>query len=156
MIVCNSMYYPFPPQYVYFRMGVRQAEMVKSRLFRFTLDEVRHRHCFLECRGLYQTPDKHGQTIIINPKLDSILKVDQDTFLTQVAMASAEEYDVFKRLVAREWQEQEQQQRGSIEAESDDDDDDVEEEDEEDEETGGKNGYRKRTKKRQWKRDWSN
>lgn len=142
------MYQPVPSQYVHFRMGVRQAEMVKSRLFRFTLDEVRHRHCFLERRGLYQTPDKHGQTIIINPKLDSILNVDEDTFLTQVAKASAEEYDVFKRLMAREWQEQEQQQ-GSIKVDSDDD---VEEEDE-DEENEGKNGYRKRTKKRKSKRD---
>uniref|UniRef100_A0A3Q3XLR5 Mitochondrial transcription termination factor 4 n=1 Tax=Mola mola TaxID=94237 RepID=A0A3Q3XLR5_MOLML len=130
-------------QYVYFRMGVKQAEMVKSRLFRFTLDEVRQRHCFLERRGLYQTPDKNGQTIIINPKLDGILHVDQDTFLTQVAKASAEEYDVFKRLMAREWREEEQQS-GGLEADSDD-----EEEDEEDEETGGKSGYRKRTKKRQ-------
>lgn len=128
-------------QYVYFRMGVKQAEMVKSRLFRFTLDEVRHRHSFLERRGLYQTPDKKGQTIIINPKLDSILNIDQDTFLTHVAMASAEEYDVFKRLMAREWQEQEQQQ-GGIKANSD-----AEEEDEEDEETGGKSGYTKRRKK---------
>ncbi|XP_070775596.1 transcription termination factor 4, mitochondrial [Enoplosus armatus] len=127
-------------QYAYFRMGVKQAEMVKSRLFRFTLDEVRHRHSFLERRGLYQTPDKKGQTIIINPKLDSILNIDRDAFLTHVAMASAEEYDVFQRLMAREWQEQEQQQ-DHIEADSDD------EEDEEDEETGGKSGYRKRRKK---------
>ncbi|XP_038574119.1 transcription termination factor 4, mitochondrial [Micropterus salmoides] len=130
-------------QYVYFRMGVKQAEMVKSRLLRFTLDEVRHRHSFLERRGLYQTPDKKGQTIIINPKLDSILNIDQDTFLTHVAMASAEEYDVFKRLMAREWQEQEQRQ-GGIKANSDAEE---EEEDEEDEETGGKSGYTKRRKK---------
>ncbi|KAF1383915.1 hypothetical protein PFLUV_G00136790 [Perca fluviatilis] len=131
-------------QYVYFRMGVKQKEMVKSRLFRFTLDEVRCRHCFLERRGLYQTPDKKGQTLILNPKLDSILSVDQDTFLTHVANASAEEYDVFKRLMAREWQEEEQQQ-GSIEVDSDDDDDD--DEDKEEEETIGKSGYRKRRKK---------
>ncbi|XP_070700964.1 transcription termination factor 4, mitochondrial [Pempheris klunzingeri] len=131
-------------QYVYFRMGVKQAEMVKSRLFRFTLDEVRHRHCFLERRGLYQTPDKKGQTTIVNPKLESILNADQKTFLTQVAMASAEEYDVFKRLVAREWQKEERQQ-GGFEANSDDDDD--EEEDEEDAEAEGKSAYRKRRKK---------
>ncbi|XP_037644476.1 transcription termination factor 4, mitochondrial [Sebastes umbrosus] len=131
-------------QYVYFRMGVKQAEMVKSRLFRFTLDEVRCRHCFLERRGLYQTPDKKGQTIILNPKLDNILSVDQDTFITHVADASAEEYDVFRRLMAREWLEEEQQQ-GSIEADSDDDED--EEEDEEDEENRGRSGYRKRKRK---------
>lgn len=142
-----------PPQYVYFRMGVKQAEMVKSRLFRFTLDEVRCRHCFLERRGLYQTPDKKGQTIIINPKLESILKADQDTFLTEVAKASAEEYDVFQRLMAREWKEEEQHY-GSIEANSsdydydyDDADDDEEEEEEDEDENSGRSGYRKRRKK---------
>uniref|UniRef100_A0AAQ4QKV6 Mitochondrial transcription termination factor 4 n=1 Tax=Gasterosteus aculeatus aculeatus TaxID=481459 RepID=A0AAQ4QKV6_GASAC len=111
-------------QYVYFRMGVKQAEMVKSRLFRYTLDEVRSRHSFMERRGLYQTPDKKGQTIIINPKLDSILNVDQDTFLTDVAKASAEEYEVFRRLLAREWQEEERL-HGTVEADSDDDDEDA-------------------------------
>ncbi|XP_022610913.1 transcription termination factor 4, mitochondrial-like [Seriola dumerili] len=129
-------------QYVYFRMGVKQAEMVKSRLFRFTLEDVRCRHCFLERRGLYQTPDKKGQTTIANPILDSILSANQDTFLTAVAKASPEEYEVFQRLIAREWQGQEY---GIIEADSDDYE--GEEEDEEDEETGGKAGYRKRRKK---------
>ncbi|XP_010793655.1 transcription termination factor 4, mitochondrial [Notothenia coriiceps] len=132
-------------QYVYYRMGVKQADMVKSRLFRYTLEEVRCRHCFLERRGLYQTPDKKGQTTIINSKLDSILKIDLDTFLTDVANGSAEEYEVFQRLMAREWQEEEQLQ-GSIEADSDDDEEE-DEEDEEDEETSGKSAYRKRRKR---------
>uniref|UniRef100_A0A673AND1 Mitochondrial transcription termination factor 4 n=1 Tax=Sphaeramia orbicularis TaxID=375764 RepID=A0A673AND1_9TELE len=115
-------------QYVYFRMGVKQAEMVKSKLFRFTLNEVRSRHCFLERRGLYQTPDKKGQTLIVNPKLNSILTVDQDTFLAQVAKASAEEYDVFQRLMAREWQAEEHQE--NFEAVSDDDEEEKDEENE--------------------------
>ncbi|XP_068594329.1 transcription termination factor 4, mitochondrial [Cebidichthys violaceus] len=136
-------------QYVYFRMGVKQAEMVKSRLFRFPLDEVRRRHCFLERRGLYETPDKKGQTVVLNPKLDGILSVDRDAFLAHVADASAEEYEVFGRLLAREWQEEERR-HGSIEADSGDDEEEEEEEeeeDEEDEETGGKGGYRKRRTK---------
>ncbi|GAA6234789.1 transcription termination factor 4, mitochondrial [Lates japonicus] len=132
-------------QYVYFRMGVKQAEMIKSRLFRFALDEIRCRHCFLERRGLYQTPDKKGQTVIINPQLDSILSADQDTFLRTIAKASAEEYEVFQRLMDREWQEEEKMY-GSFEADSDDDTEE-EEEDEEDEETGGKSGYKRRRKK---------
>ena len=130
-------------------MGVKQQEMVKSRLFRYTLDEVRHRHSFLERRGLYQTPDKKGQTVILNPKLDSILSVDQSTFLADVALASAEEYDVFKRLMAREWHEQEQDW-DRIEADSDDDkeeEDDDDDDDDEEEETGGRSAYRKRRKK---------
>ncbi|XP_054452468.1 transcription termination factor 4, mitochondrial [Anoplopoma fimbria] len=113
----NMVQLEYKFQYVYFRMGIKQAEMVKSRLFRFTLDEVRCRHCFLERRGLYQTPDKKGQTIIINPKLDSILVFDKDIFLTDVANASAEEYEVFSKMLAKEWQEEERQ-HGSIEADS--------------------------------------
>ncbi|CAK6969508.1 transcription termination factor 4%2C mitochondrial [Scomber scombrus] len=129
-------------QYVYFRMGIKQTEMLKTRLFRFTLDEVRCRHTFLERRGLYQTPDKKGQTAVINPKLDSVLNIDLDTFLSNVAKASAEEYDVFQRLMAREWQEQEHY--GKIEADSDDKE---EEDDDEEEETRGKSGYSKRKNK---------
>lgn len=149
LIAChfNNVYHLLSPQYAYFRMGVKQAEMIKSRLFRFTLDELRFRHCFLERRGLYETPDKKGQTVNINPKLESILNVSEDTFLTDVAMASAEEYDVFKRLMAREWRE-EQEQMGSIEAERDDDDDnDDDEEEEEDEKAQGKSAYMKRKKR---------
>lgn len=140
------------PQYVYFRMGVKQAQMVKSRLFRHTLDDVRCRHMFLERQGLYQTPDKKGQTTIINPKLDSIINVDQETFVADVAQASAEEYDVFQRLLAREWKEEEY---GSIEAYCDDyekNDDNYEDydddDDDEEEKTRGKNGYKKKKKKK--------
>ncbi|XP_012709103.2 transcription termination factor 4, mitochondrial [Fundulus heteroclitus] len=137
-------------QYVYFRMGVKQAEMVKCRLFRSTVDEVRCRHTFLERRGLYQTPDKKGQTTIMNPKLDSVLNLDREAFVADVAQASAEEYDVFQKLLAREWKEEELE-RGNIEADSDDDDDDGEEEEEdeeeeEEEETRGKSGYKKKRK----------
>lgn len=117
-------------------MGIKQSEMVKCRLFRFTLDEVQNRHCFLERRGLYETPDKKGQSTIVNPKFSSILSVDQDTFLTQVAMASSEEYDVFQRLMSREWQEEDLQ--GDFEPSSDD----------EEEEIMGKIGYMKKKKKK--------
>ncbi|XP_061776144.1 transcription termination factor 4, mitochondrial isoform X1 [Nerophis ophidion] len=132
-------------QYVYFRMGVKQSEMVKNKLFGFSLDELRCRHCFLERRGLYQTPDKKGQTTIINPKLDSILNVSLDTFLTLVAqVASSEEYDVFQRLMAREWQEEERHY-GDVQAESDEEE---EEEDDDDDDFEGKDSYRKRKKRR--------
>lgn len=126
-------------------MGVKQAEMVKCRLFRFSLDNVRCRHTFLERRGLYQTPDKKGQTTIINPKLDGILNVDEATFIADVAQASPEEYDVFQKLLAREWKEEEFE-HGSIESYSEDDEEDEEEDDEEEEETRGKSGYNKKKK----------
>ncbi|XP_056149606.1 transcription termination factor 4, mitochondrial [Lampris incognitus] len=133
-------------QYVYFRMGIKQEEMVKTRLFRFSLEEVRCRHCFLERRGLYDTPDKNGQTRILNPKLSSILNVDLDSYLTDVAKASVEEYNVFQKMMVREWQEEEQQQK-EMTSDSDDDDEEEEEEEELDEEQGGASGYVKRRRK---------
>ncbi|KAG7263957.1 hypothetical protein CRUP_024291 [Coryphaenoides rupestris] len=91
-------------QYVYFRMGVKQAEIVRHKLFRYTLEEVRQRHCFLERRGLYQTPDKKGQTFIENPKLSQ-------TYLAHIALATAEEYDIFGKMMEREWQEEDEEWR---------------------------------------------
>ncbi|XP_028822782.1 transcription termination factor 4, mitochondrial [Denticeps clupeoides] len=84
-------------QYAYFRMGAKQADMVKAKLFRVSLDELRSRHCFLEHRGLYQTPNKKGQTLIINPKLKDFLGVPEEMFLTEVAKATKEEFDIFCR-----------------------------------------------------------
>ncbi|KAJ8270180.1 hypothetical protein GJAV_G00111270 [Gymnothorax javanicus] len=126
-------------QYAYFRMGLGQAEIVKSGLFRVSLEEVRCRHGFLERRGLYQTPDKKGQTCIVNPKLKDFLAVPEDTFLSNVAKsATREEYEVFQKLIEREMREEEKP-----------DFSDGEEEDEEDSESeeGGSAGYRKRKKK---------
>ncbi|XP_061695199.1 transcription termination factor 4, mitochondrial isoform X2 [Syngnathoides biaculeatus] len=128
-------------QYAYFQMGVKQAEMVKHRLFRSSLEELRQRHAFLERRGLYQTPDKNGQTLVVNPKLDRVLDADLDSFLANAADASAEEYDVFRRLLARELQEEER--RYGDESGDDDDDDSDEDEDE----TEGKASYRNRKRK---------
>lgn len=121
-------------------MGVKQAEMVKSKLFRVTLEEVRCRHSFLERRGLYQTPDKKGQTLIVNPKLKDILAVTEETYLADIAMATQEEFKVFQKLMAREWQEEDDEQERDMGADSDDDDEDEDEED-------MKSGYRQRRKK---------
>ena len=131
-------------------MGVKQAEMVKSKLFRFSLEEVRCRHCFLERRGLYQTPDKKGQTLAENPKLSQILHLDSEAYLTHVARATAEEYDTFGKMMEREWQEEERRERDTG-ADSDDEDDDEDNEDNEDEydeeEVGGdKSSYRRKRK----------
>ncbi|KAI5615328.1 transcription termination factor 4, mitochondrial [Silurus asotus] len=111
-------------QYVYFRMGCHQAEMVKAKLFRLTLEELRCRHSFLERRGLYQTPDKKGQTLILNPRLKDFLSVSEETFLTDIAKATQEEFAVFKKLVAREHEEEQQCEEYSSSDDDEDDDDD--------------------------------
>lgn len=107
-------------QYAYFRMGVRQPEMVKAKLFRLPLSKLRCRHCFLERRGLYQTPDKKGQTLILNPPLKDVLCVSEETYLTQVAMATAVEFHVFCKLMAREQEEEEREDEYSSDEDEED------------------------------------
>ncbi|XP_035279050.1 transcription termination factor 4, mitochondrial [Anguilla anguilla] len=125
-------------QYAYFRMGLGQAEMVKSGLFRVSLEEVRCRHGFLERRGLYQTPDKKGQTRIVNPKLKDFLAVPEDTFLSKVALATGVEFEVFRKLMDREIQEEEEPEFSGS---------DIDDEKGYESEDKGSAGYRKRRKK---------
>ncbi|CAM9305525.1 unnamed protein product [Bubo scandiacus] len=96
-------------QYAYFRMGLRQKEMAKARLFQVPFAELRNRHIFLERRGFYHTPHK-GQTKTDNPKLKDILWLPEKDFLASLAHATAEEYEVFKKLLAREEEEEEEEE----------------------------------------------
>ncbi|PKU43151.1 transcription termination factor mitochondrial [Limosa lapponica baueri] len=109
-------------QYAYFRMGVQQKEMVRARLFRTPFAELRNRHIFLERRGLYQTPHK-GQTQSSNPKLRDILHLAEKDFLASLAHATPEEYEVFKKLLAREEEEEkeEEEDRDALYTEEDED-----------------------------------
>ncbi|XP_062843738.1 transcription termination factor 4, mitochondrial [Trichomycterus rosablanca] len=116
-------------QYVYFRMGCRQAEMVKAKLFRLSAEELRCRHGFLERRGLYQTPDKKGQTLILNPRLKDVLSVSEDVYLGKIANATQEEFDVFRKLVAREQEELDEGDEYSSEDEGEEEEEDEEIED---------------------------
>ncbi|XP_060727709.1 transcription termination factor 4, mitochondrial [Tachysurus vachellii] len=131
-------------QYVYFRMGCRQAEMVKAKLFTLTLEELRCRHSFLERRGLFQTPDKKGQTLVLNPRLKDFLSISQELYLTDVANATQEEFDVFQKLVAREQEEEEQSEEYSSDDYDEDDDDD----DDDNEVTKRSFSYKKKTNQR--------
>ncbi|XP_074955768.1 transcription termination factor 4, mitochondrial [Phalacrocorax aristotelis] len=108
-------------QYAYFRMGVQQKEMVKARLFQMPFVELRNRHIFLERRGLYQTPHK-GQTQTGNPKLKDILQLPEKDFLSSLAHSTPEEYQVFKKLLAREEEEKEEEEgRDALYTEEDED-----------------------------------
>ncbi|KAM6326210.1 transcription termination factor 4, mitochondrial [Podargus strigoides] len=107
-------------QYVYFRMGVRQREMVKARLFRMPFAELRSRHIFLERRGLYETPHKN-QTQVSNPKLKDILQLPEKDFVASLACSTPEEYEVFKKLLAREEEEEEEEDEDALYAEEDED-----------------------------------
>ncbi|XP_043849585.1 transcription termination factor 4, mitochondrial isoform X1 [Dromiciops gliroides] len=89
-------------QYAYFRMGIKQRDLVKTKYFQYSMTKIKERHIFLERLGLFQTPDKKGQTQVCNPPLNSMLRVPEAEFLAQTARSSSEEFEVFKKLLARE------------------------------------------------------
>ncbi|XP_004695602.1 PREDICTED: transcription termination factor 4, mitochondrial [Condylura cristata] len=89
-------------QYGHFRMGLTHADVVRTGFLQFSMAKIRQRHVFLERLGRYQTPDKKGQTQIPNPPLRDILRVSEAEFLARTACAPAEEFEVFKKLFARE------------------------------------------------------
>lgn len=91
---------------------------MKARLFRMSFAELRNRHIFLERRGLYQTPYK-GQTQTNNPKLKDIVQLSEKDFLANLACSTPEEYEVFKKLLARE--EEEEENRGALYTDKDED-----------------------------------
>ncbi|XP_029792012.1 transcription termination factor 4, mitochondrial [Suricata suricatta] len=92
-------------QYAYFRMGVRHADVVRTDFLRYSITKIKQRHVFLERLGRYQTPDKKGQTCVPNPLLKDILRASEAEFLARTACSSAEEFEVFKKLFAREEEE---------------------------------------------------
>ncbi|XP_034989099.2 transcription termination factor 4, mitochondrial [Zootoca vivipara] len=99
-------------QFAYFRMGIKHREIVNSGFFQASLAEIKNRVIFLERLGLYQTPDKKGQTQVVNPKLKSIIRAAESDFIEKFACSSLEEYNIFKKLLARE----EEQRRKEEEA----------------------------------------
>ncbi|XP_072474915.1 transcription termination factor 4, mitochondrial [Notamacropus eugenii] len=89
-------------QYAYFRMGIKQRDLVQSRYFQYSMTKIKQRHIFLERLGRYQTPDKKGQTQICNPSVNSVLRAPEAEFLARTAHSSSEEFEIFKQLLARE------------------------------------------------------
>lgn len=119
-------------QHVYFRMGIKQSEIVKSMLFRIPLFDIRARHIFLERLGRYQTPSKDGYTQIVNPKLSDVLTTSEEQYLNKVAHSSKEEFEVFKKMLALE--DDAKQDLEGISEDEDSDDEFSEHEDENDSE----------------------
>ncbi|XP_045701814.1 transcription termination factor 4, mitochondrial [Phyllostomus hastatus] len=118
-------------QYAYFRMGVKHADVVRTDFLQYPITKTRQRHAFLERLGRYQTPDKKGQTQVPNPLLKDILRVSEAEFLARTACSSAEEFEVFKKLLAREEEAEAESPVPGDESPSDEDEDWEEEEEEE-------------------------
>lgn len=84
---------------------MKHVDVVRTEFLRHPITRIRQRHTFLERLGRYQTPDKKGQTQIPNPLLRSVLGVPEAEFLSRIACSSPEEFEVFKKLLAREEEE---------------------------------------------------
>ncbi|XP_019567241.2 transcription termination factor 4, mitochondrial isoform X4 [Rhinolophus sinicus] len=110
-------------QYAYFRMGVKHADVVRTDFLQYSITKTRQRHTFLERLGRYQTPDKKGQTQVPNPPLRDILRVSEAEFLARTACSSAEEFEVFKKLLAREEEEESKNHMPSDRSTSEDEED---------------------------------
>ncbi|KAJ6669247.1 hypothetical protein lerEdw1_008056 [Lerista edwardsae] len=117
-------------QFAYFRMGVKQREMVKSGFFQASLAQIKNRFVFLERLGLYQVPDKNGQTQVVNPKLKSLIRASESDFVSKIACSSVEEYEIFKKLLTREeeqrWKQEKALKNELLGVDSDGEDSDVE------------------------------
>ncbi|XP_003421230.1 transcription termination factor 4, mitochondrial isoform X1 [Loxodonta africana] len=92
-------------QYAYFRMGIKHLDVVKTEFLKYSITKIKQRHIYLERLGRYQTPDKKGQTQVLNPSLKDIFRVSEAEFLAKTACSSVEEFEVFKKLLAREEEE---------------------------------------------------
>ncbi|XP_053453229.1 transcription termination factor 4, mitochondrial isoform X1 [Nycticebus coucang] len=115
-------------QYAYFRMGVKHLDIIRSRFLQYSITKIKQRHVYLERLGRYQTPDKKGQTQISNPLLKDILRVSEAEFLARTACSSVEEFEVFKKLLAREEDEESDNGMSDDEGESLGEDEEDEEE----------------------------
>nr|XP_024646159.1 transcription termination factor 4, mitochondrial isoform X3 [Macaca nemestrina] len=124
-------------QYAYFRMGVKHPDIVKSEYLQYSLTKIKQRHIYLERLGRYQTPDKKGQTQIPNPLVKDIFRVSEAEFLARTACSSVEEFEVFKKLLAREEEESDSStsddKRASLDEDEDEDDEDDDEAEDDDE-----------------------
>ncbi|KFO22549.1 transcription termination factor 4, mitochondrial [Fukomys damarensis] len=112
-------------QYGYFRMGSKHLDIVRTEFFKYSLTKIKQRHIYLERLGRYQTPDKKGQTQIANPLLKDILRVSEAEFLAKTACSSAEEFAVFKKLLA--WEDEELESSISQEEEEEEEEEDEDE-----------------------------
>lgn len=109
-------------------MGVKHSDVVRTDFLQYPITKIRQRHTFLERLGRYQTPDKKGQTQIPNPLVKDILRVSEAEFLSRTACSSAEEFEVFKKLLAREEEEESESHMSGEEEEEEEDQDQEEEE----------------------------
>ncbi|CAH1797549.1 unnamed protein product [Owenia fusiformis] len=106
-------------QYVIFKLGVDQKPIMSTKLFDHSVMHIKTRHEFLERAGLYQLPNKKGETTIENPSLYQIFDTSDSVFAQKVAKMPTADYMTFKKLYELE-EEMREEQSDSDQSESDD------------------------------------
>ncbi|XP_044147488.1 transcription termination factor 4, mitochondrial isoform X2 [Bufo gargarizans] len=119
-------------QYIYFRMGGNQGEMISSQVFQVSLNEIRVRHQFLERLGKFYPPNKKRVCPTSNPKLKEVIQLAEEDFLSHTAHSTLEEFNTFRKILEREEHEAEQQMEDTEDELSSDEDDDEQDSDSED------------------------
>lgn len=136
----NPAIFAFPAEdveekylYVINEMGIEDDSIIaKSHLFSRSVLDIHTRHVFLVRAGLYEKPNKRGETKIQNPSLSDIIDLNDSEFAQKVGGMTEEEFLAFQELYAREIaDDNEVSDDGDAEGDEDDDeyDDSEEEED---------------------------
>ncbi|KAG9494356.1 hypothetical protein GDO78_001943 [Eleutherodactylus coqui] len=110
-------------QYLYFRMGGKQEEIVSCQAFETPFDEIRARHQFLERLGTFQPPNKYRTCPPTNPKVKEVIQLSEKDFLSRIAHSSAEEFTTFRKILEREEREGESHLEDTEDELSSDEDD---------------------------------
>ncbi|KAM9316465.1 transcription termination factor 4, mitochondrial [Gastrophryne carolinensis] len=113
-------------QYVYFRMGGKQRDILSAGVFQSSLNEIKARHQFLERLGVFQPPNKNGQCPPTNPKIKDVVQLSEEDFISRVACSSLEEFAVFRKILEREEQEHAEDAEEQISSDEEDEKEDSE------------------------------
>lgn len=104
LLTCNLDLFRYKYSYVFAFMGIEQAEMCSSYVFSHSIEHIRERHIFLLRSGLYDKPNKKGETKVENPKLSFIVDTHLKEFLKLCTknMFSTDDYSAFSSYLKEE------------------------------------------------------
>ncbi|XP_064602520.1 transcription termination factor 4, mitochondrial-like [Liolophura sinensis] len=96
-------------RYVFFDMGIKQRQMVTSKLFSYSLNFVRTRHIFLVRAGFHVRPRKEDDPVRnTNPRLSDILDTSDAHFAKMFGHMSLKDYKAFAAMMEREFDKEHQ------------------------------------------------
>lgn len=101
-------------RYVFFEMGIKQRQIVSSKLFNYSLNFVRIRHLFLVRAGFHVRPRKEDDLVRhSNPLLSDILDTSDAQFAKMFGNMSQKDYKAFAAMMQREFDKEHQMENDS-------------------------------------------